>query len=131
MLTQRLGKKIQLIGDDLFTTNPERIKMGVQKGACNAVLIKPNQIGTITECMDAIEETKNNGYLPVVSARSGETEDAIIVHLAIATNAGQLKVGSVARSERSAKWNECIRMEELLGAQGRYGFAPLLERIIK
>lgn len=131
LLTQRLGKKIQLIGDDLFTTNSERIKKGVEMGACNAVLIKLNQIGSITETMDAIELTKNSGYLPVISARSGETEDAIIVHLSMATNAGQLKVGSVARSERAAKWNEAIRMEEYLGESGYYPSAEIFKRVIK
>lgn len=131
LLTQKLGKKIQLIGDDLFTTNSERIKKGVEIGACNAVLIKLNQIGSITETMDAIELTKNSGYLPVISARSGETEDAIIVHLSMATNAGQLKVGSVARSERAAKWNEAIRMEEYLGESGYYPSADIFKRVIK
>ncbi len=131
LLTQRLGRKIQLIGDDLFTTNTERIKKGVEMGACNAVLIKLNQIGSITETMDAIELTKNSGYLPVISARSGETEDAIIVHLSMATNAGQLKVGSVARSERAAKWNEAIRMEEYLGESGYSPSADIFKRVIK
>ena len=131
LLTQRLGRKIQLIGDDLFTTNTERIKKGVEMGACNAVLIKLNQIGSITETMDAIELTKNSGYLPVISARSGETEDAIIVHLSMATNAGQLKVGSVARSERAAKWNEAIRMEEYLGESGYYPSADIFKRVVK
>ena len=130
LLTQKLGKKIQLIGDDLFTTNIERISTGVKAGACNAVLIKMNQIGTITETLDAIEYTKCCGYLPVVSARSGETEDATIVHLAIATNCGQLKVGSVARSERSVKWNETIRMEEYLGESGEYPSGHIFERVI-
>ena len=120
LLTKKLGDKIQIIGDDLFTTNVSRIKEGFEKGACNAVLIKLNQIGSITETLDCIEYTKSIGYLPVVSARSGETEDSIIVHLAIATNAGQLKVGSVARSERTVKWNETLRMEELLGKSGIY-----------
>jgi len=120
LLTKKLGGKIQIIGDDLFTTNVSRIKEGFEKGACNAVLIKLNQIGSITETLDCIEYTKSIGYLPVVSARSGETEDSIIVHLAIATNAGQLKVGSVARSERTVKWNETLRMEELLGKSGVY-----------
>lgn len=130
LLTQRLGNKIQLIGDDLFTTNLERIKYGIKNGIDNAVLIKLNQIGTITETVEAIELTKNSGYLPVVSARSGETEDAIIVHLAIATNAGQLKVGSVARSERTAKWNECIRMEEALGKNGIYPTGEIFSRVV-
>lgn len=130
LLTQKLGKKIQVIGDDLFTTNIGRIRTGVERGACNAVLIKMNQIGTITETLDAIEFTKNSGYLPVISARSGETEDATIVHLAIASNAGQLKVGSVARSERGVKWNEAIRMEQLLGPQGIYPGGGIFERIV-
>jgi enolase len=129
MLTKKLGKKIQLIGDDLFTTNIERIREGVKRGACNAVLIKTNQIGSVTETLDAVEFTKNSGYLPVVSARSGETEDVIIVHIAIASNAGQLKVGSVARSERSAKWNETLRMEEYLGKKGIYPSGELFRRI--
>lgn len=131
LLTQKLGRKIQLIGDDLFTTNIQRIRTGVERGACNSVLIKMNQIGTITETLDAIEYTKNSGYLPVISARSGETEDSTIVHLAIATNAGQLKVGSVARSERTVKWNEAIRMEELLGDEGVYLGGDIFNRVIK
>ena len=97
-----LGRKVQLIGDDLFTTNISRIKRGIEKSAANAVLIKPNQIGTVTETLEAIRLTQEAGWLPVVSARSGETEDAFISHLAVASNAGQLKVGSFARSERSA-----------------------------
>jgi enolase len=120
LLTERLGKKIQLIGDDLFTTNIQRIEKGVSMGCGNSVLIKMNQIGTISETLEAIAYTKQHGYLPVVSARSGETEDCTIVHLAIAANAGQLKVGSAARSERTAKWNETIRIEEALGACARY-----------
>lgn len=120
LLTEKLGKRIQLIGDDLFTTNVKRIRKGVKNGICNSVLIKMNQIGTITETMKAIEYTKNHGYLPVISARSGETEDVTIVHLALASNAGQLKVGSAARSERTAKWNEVLRIEETLGNDGEF-----------
>lgn len=120
LLTERLGNRIQLIGDDLFTTNVKRIKKGVESGICNSVLIKMNQIGTITETMRAIEYTKSHGYLPVISARSGETEDVTIVHLALASNAGQLKVGSAARSERTAKWNEVIRIEENLESSGNF-----------
>lgn len=116
LLTKKLGAKIQLIGDDLFTTSISRIRRGVEEGIFNSVLIKMNQIGTISETLDAIDFTQKSGYWPVVSARSGETEDMTIAHLAIATNAGQLKVGSVARSERNAKWNEVIRIEEVLGA---------------
>jgi enolase len=120
LLTQRLGKKIQLIGDDLFTTNIQRIEKGAAMGCGNAVLIKMNQIGTISETLEAVACTRRHGYLPVVSARSGETEDCTIVHLAIAADAGQLKVGSAARSERTAKWNEAIRIEEALGGHAHY-----------
>ncbi len=130
LLTKRLGTKIQLIGDDLFTTRIDRIAKGIELHACNSVLIKMNQIGTITETLDAIEFTKNHGYLPVVSARSGETEDDTIVHLAIASNAGQLKVGSVARTERLVKWNECIRMEQQLGDGAVYPSGALFSRVI-
>ena len=120
LLTKRLGRKIQIIGDDLFTTNIGRIAKGVELGACNSVLIKMNQIGTLTETLETVEYTLKKGMLPVISARSGETEDSSIVHLAIATGAGQLKVGSVVRGERTAKWNEVIRMEEYLGENGSY-----------
>ena len=131
LVTEKLGNRIQIIGDDLFTTNIERINRGIKRGACNSVLIKTNQIGTITETIDAIEITKNSGYLQVVSARSGETEDAIIVHISIATNAGQLKVGSIARTERTVKWNEGIRMEEELGSMSIYPSASIFNRIKK
>ncbi|MDR1533934.1 MAG: phosphopyruvate hydratase [Planctomycetota bacterium] len=120
MLTDRLGGRVQLIGDDLFATNVERIRRGVNEGCYNAVLVKMNQIGTISETFEAINYARGRGYLPVVSARSGETEDATVVHLAVAANAGQLKVGSAARGERTAKWNEAIRVEEELGPSGRY-----------
>ena len=130
LLTKKLGKKVQLIGDDLFTTSIERIREGLNRGVYNSVLIKTNQIGSVTETLDAVEFTKNSGYLPVISARSGETEDAVIVHIAIASNAGQLKVGSVARSERGAKWNETLRMEEYLGKTGLYPSGALFSRII-
>lgn len=123
ILSARLKSKLQLIGDDLFATNTARIKRGVAKGIANSVLIKLNQVGTITETLEAIAATKEAGYRPVVSARSGETEDTTIVHLAIATNAGQLKVGSVARTERTVKWNEGIRIEEELGAAAYPGRA--------
>lgn len=129
-LSEKLRTKIQLIGDDLFTTNAERIQRGIDQQIANAVLIKMNQIGTITETLDAIELTKNAGYLPVVSARSGETEDTTIVHLAIATNAGQLKVGSIARTERTVKWNELLRIEEALGEEGIYPGAKIFERVL-
>lgn len=127
-LSQKFNSKIQIIGDDLFTTNPTSIKKGIEKGIANSVLIKMNQIGTITETLEAIELTKSAGYLPVISARSGETEDITIVHLALATNAGQIKVGSVVRSERTAKWNELLRIEEALGCQGTFAGKNLFEK---
>ena len=115
-----LGDKIQLVGDDLFCTNQELIKRGIDAGIANAVLIKLNQIGTVTETLAAIRLTQQAGWLPIISARSGETEDAFISHLAVATNAGQLKVGSFSRSERMAKWNEVIRIQQTLGARARF-----------
>jgi enolase len=115
-----LGDKIQLVGDDLFCTNQELIQRGIDAGIANAVLIKLNQIGTVTETIAAIQFTQKAGWRPIVSARSGETEDAFISHLAVATNAGQLKVGSFSRSERMAKWNEIIRIERRLGTRARF-----------
>ena len=111
---------VQIIGDDLFTTNLARIREGITRGVANSVLIKLNQIGTVTETIDAIRLTQSAGWAPVVSARSGETEDAFISHLAVATNAGQLKVGSFCRSERMAKWNEVLRIGRDLGKQSRF-----------
>ncbi|QDR82475.1 phosphopyruvate hydratase [Sporomusa termitida] len=131
ILSAQLKNRIQLIGDDLFTTNAGRIKRGIDQNIANSVLIKMNQIGTITETLQAVELTRNAGYLPVVSARSGETEDATIVHLAIATNAGQLKVGSIARTERTVKWNELLRIEEELGTEAVYPGQDIFRRIIK
>jgi len=119
-LTAKIGHRVQLIGDDLFTTNAGRIRQGIQRKAANAVLIKLNQIGTVTETLEAIRLTQEAGWRPVVSARSGETEDAFIAHLAVATNAGQLKVGSFARSERMVKWNEVLRIERELGDRARF-----------
>ena len=119
-ITALLGKKIQLVGDDLFTTNVQRIQKGIEAGIANSVLIKLNQIGTVTETIEAIRLTQSAGWQPIVSARSGETEDAFISHLAVATNAGQLKVGSFARSERMVKWNEVLRIQRSLGAAARF-----------
>jgi enolase len=115
-----IGHRCQLIGDDHFTTNIERIERGIAANTANAVLIKLNQIGTVTETIAAIRRTQEAGWLPVVSARSGETEDAFIAHLAVATNAGQLKVGSFSRSERMAKWNEVLRIQRQLGSRARF-----------
>ena len=125
-----LGRKVQLVGDDLFTTNIQRIQAGIEKGVANAVLIKLNQIGTVTETLEAIRLTQAAGWLPVVSARSGETEDAFISHLAVASNAGQLKVGSFARSERMVKWNEVLRIERALGDRARFEGGRLFHRIL-
>ena len=118
--TDRHGDRIQIVGDDLFTTNPERIRFGIENHLANAVLIKLNQIGTVTETLEAIRLTQAAGWRPVISARSGETEDVLISHLAVATNAGQLKVGSFTRSERMAKWNEVLRIQRKLGTQVRF-----------
>jgi enolase len=119
-LRSAIGQRCQLVGDDLFTTQLGRIESGIERGLANAVLIKPNQIGTVTETLRAIRRTQAAGWLPVISARSGETEDAFIAHLAVGTNAGQLKVGSFSRSERMAKWNEVLRIEGQLGARARF-----------
>lgn len=114
------AQEIQIVGDDVFTTNPVRIRDGIARDIANAVLIKPNQIGTVSETLDAIAMTQEAGWSPVVSARSGETEDTFICHLAVATHAGQLKVGSFCRSERMAKWNECLRIERALGQKATF-----------
>lgn len=119
-LTEDFGDKVQIIGDDLFTTHPDRIKQGVKHKLANAVLIKLNQIGTVTETLEAIKITQNAGWRPVISARSGETEDSFISHLAVASNAGQLKVGSFTRSERMVKWNEVLRIKRSLDSKAQF-----------
>lgn len=126
-----LRSRIQLIGDDLFTTNLSRIRTGIERNAANAVLIKLNQVGTVSETLAAIRLTQQAGWNPVVSARSGETEDGFISHLAVATNAGQLKVGSFTRGERMAKWNEVIRIERQLGPRARFAGRAILDRLTK
>ncbi len=118
-LTQALGEKVQLVGDDLFVTNINRLSQGIDKGIANSILIKLNQIGTLTETMRAIELAKASGYTNVISHRSGETEDAFIADLAVATNAGQIKTGSASRSDRVAKYNQLLRIEESLGGQAQ------------
>jgi enolase len=115
VMTRRLGGRVQLVGDDLFVTNPAVIQQGIQKGIANAVLIKVNQVGTLTETLQAVELAKRAGYGTVISHRSGETEDTFIADLAVAVNAGQIKTGSLARSERTAKYNQLLRIEEELG----------------
>jgi enolase len=119
-VSEALRGRVQLIGDDLFTTNSDRIREGMAANLANSVLIKLNQIGTVTETIDAIRLTQSAGWAPVVSARSGETEDAFISHLAVATDAGQLKVGSFARSERMVKWNEVLRIARSLGSRAKF-----------
>lgn len=120
ILTEKLGNKIQLVGDDLFVTNTKRLKMGIDKKVANSILIKLNQIGTLTETLDAIEMAQRAGYTAVVSHRSGETEDTTIADLVVAVNAGQIKTGAPARSERVAKYNQLLRIEEELGPQAQY-----------
>ena len=120
LLTDRLGKRIQLVGDDLFVTNPARLERGIQEGIANAILIKPNQIGTLTETLETIRLAHRAGYRTVISHRSGETEDPFIADLAVAVNAGQIKTGSASRSERIAKYNQLLRAEEALGEGARF-----------
>jgi enolase len=119
-LTDAIGGKVQLVGDDLFVTNPKRLRMGIEQGLANSILIKVNQIGTLTETLEAVETAHRAGYTSVMSHRSGETEDTTIADLAVATNCGQIKTGSLARSDRLAKYNQLIRIEEELGSMARY-----------
>ncbi len=119
-LTDRLGSKVQLVGDDLFVTNPKRLADGIEKGVANSILVKVNQIGTLTETLDAVEMAHRAGYTSILSHRSGETEDATIADLAVATNCGQIKTGSLSRSDRMAKYNQLIRIEEQLDTTARY-----------
>jgi enolase len=120
LLTERLGSRVQLVGDDLFVTNTERLQQGISKGVCNSILIKVNQIGTLTETLDTIEMAKRAGYTCVISHRSGETEDSTIADIAVATNAGQIKTGAPARTDRVAKYNQLLRIEEELDEFSRY-----------
>ena len=120
LLTERLGGKIQLVGDDLFVTNPARLSMGIGKGLANSILVKVNQIGTLSETLDAVDLAHRNAYTAVMSHRSGETEDSTIADLAVATNCGQIKTGSLSRSDRMAKYNQLLRIEEELGDQAVY-----------
>ncbi|MCO1601584.1 MULTISPECIES: phosphopyruvate hydratase [Desulfosporosinus] len=127
-LTKRLGDKVQLIGDDLFVTNPKRLARGIEEKCANSILIKLNQIGTLTETLDAIEMAKRAGYTSVVSHRSGETEDVTLAHIAVAVNAGMIKTGAPARTERVAKYNELLRIEEELGESAVYRGRKALAR---
>ncbi len=125
-LTRAIGDRVQLVGDDLFVTNPVRLAKGIEMGVANAILIKVNQIGTLSETLDAVEMAHKAAYRAVMSHRSGETEDATIADLAVATNCGQIKIGSLARSDRLAKYNQLLRIEEELGPQARYAGATVL-----
>ena len=130
-LTRRLGARVQLVGDDLFVTNPAIIQQGIKNGIANAVLVKVNQVGTLTETMQAIELSKRAGYGTVISHRSGETEDTFIADLAVAVNAGQIKTGSLARSERTAKYNQLLRIEEELGNAASFPGRSLYNRVMR
>jgi enolase len=126
LLTAALGDRLQLVGDDIFVTNPERLRRGIEEGIANAILVKVNQIGTLSETLETVELAQRAGYGVVISHRSGETEDTAIADLAVATNCGQIKTGSLSRSERTAKYNQLIRIEKTLGATGRYAGGSIL-----
>ena len=119
-LTNKIGDRVQLVGDDLFVTNVNRLERGINEGIANSILIKVNQIGTLTETINAVQMAMNNGYTAVMSHRSGETEDTTIADLAVALRCGQIKTGSASRSDRIAKYNQLLRIEEMLGESGRY-----------
>jgi enolase len=127
-LTDKIGKKVQLVGDDLFVTNPKRLQQGIDKGIANAILVKVNQIGSLSETLEAVEMAHKAGYRTVISHRSGETEDSTIADIAVATNAGQIKTGSLSRSDRNAKYNQLIRIEEQLGPSARYAGKGVFKR---
>ena len=128
MLTDAIGDKVQLVGDDLFVTNPKRLKTGIEQGSANSILIKVNQIGTLSETLDAVDMAHRAGFTSVMSHRSGETEDSTIADLAVATNCGQIKTGSLARSDRLAKYNQLLRIEEDLGSQAVYAGCSVLRK---
>jgi enolase len=128
LLTDRLGSRVQIVGDDLFVTQVERLRRGIQQGAANAILIKVNQVGTLTETLAAVREAQRAGFGVVLSHRSGETEDTTIADLAVATDAGQIKTGSASRSDRVAKYNQLLRIEEALGPSARYPGSAALVR---
>jgi enolase len=129
LLTEAIGGKCQLVGDDLFVTNVARLADGIRNGLANSILVKINQIGTLTEALAAVEMAHKAGYTAVMSHRSGETEDATIADLAVATNCGQIKTGSLARSDRTAKYNQLLRIEEELGSQAKYAGRAALKAL--
>ena len=120
-LTDRIGDKVQLVGDDLFVTNPKRLAKGIELGCANAILVKVNQIGSLTEALEAVQMAKQAGYACIMSHRSGETEDSFIADLAVGVNAGQIKTGAPCRSDRVVKYNQLLRIEDMLGASAAYG----------
>ncbi|MBV9654195.1 MAG: phosphopyruvate hydratase, partial [Acetobacteraceae bacterium] len=128
LLTERLGRRVQLVGDDLFVTNPERLRRGIEGGIANSILVKVNQIGTLSETLEAVELAHRAGYTAVMSHRSGETEDSTIADLAVATNCGQIKTGSLSRSDRNAKYNQLIRIEAELGDAARFAGRTILKQ---
>jgi enolase len=130
-VTEAIGSKVQLVGDDLFVTNPERLGMGIGRGLANSLLVKVNQIGTLTETLQAVDIAHRAGYTAVMSHRSGETEDATIADLAVAANCGQIKTGSLARSDRLAKYNQLIRIEQELGDAAVYAGARCFGRLAR
>jgi enolase len=127
LLTDRLGKKVQIVGDDLFVTNTERLERGIREGIANSILIKVNQIGTLTETIEAIKLAQRSGYTTIASHRSGETEDSTIADLAVALSTGQIKTGSASRTDRICKYNQLLRIEENLGEAAQYG-GPLMSK---
>jgi enolase len=126
LITDKLGSKINLVGDDLFVTNPKRLAEGIKKGCANAILVKVNQIGSLSETLDAVDMAHRAGFKSIISHRSGETEDSTIADIAVATNAGQIKTGSLSRSDRIAKYNQLIRIEEELGDVAVYAGRSIL-----
>ena len=128
LLTDKLGGKVQLVGDDLFVTNPKRLAMGIDKGLANSILVKVNQIGSLSETLDAVNLAHRAAYTAVMSHRSGETEDSTIADLAVATNCGQIKTGSLSRSDRTAKYNQLLRIEDELGDQAVYAGRAAIRR---
>jgi len=125
-LTDAIGDRVQLVGDDLFVTNPKRLRQGIEQGVANSILVKVNQIGSLSETLDAVDTAHRANYTSVISHRSGETEDATIADIAVATNAGQIKTGSLSRSDRLAKYNQLIRIEEELGSSAAYAGRSIL-----
>jgi enolase len=121
LLTERLGAKCQLIGDDLFVTNVKRLKSGIERGVANSILVKVNQIGTLSETIETVQLAYRNGYTAVISHRSGETEDTTIADLAVALGTGQIKTGSASRTDRICKYNQLLRIEEMIGPEARFG----------